>query len=125
MMSAISRPRRLFALCSPRTHLTASTMFDLPHPFGPTITVMPESKSKRVRSANDLKPNNSSRFSSTSRVLLPPASFRRPSGYGSSMVIGLAVGRSPVIRYSSGSSTIVPDRARFRASAFIRPTTSL
>ena len=46
-------------------------------------------------------------------------------GYGSSTVIGLAIGRSPAIWYSSGSSTIVPDRARFRASSLIRPTTSL
>ncbi len=34
-------PRRLLALCSPRTQLTPSRMFDLPHPFGPTTTAMP------------------------------------------------------------------------------------
>ena len=35
MTSAISLPRRLLTLCSPSTHLMASTTFDLPEPFGP------------------------------------------------------------------------------------------
>ena len=56
MTSVISAPRRLFARWSPRTHLSASTTFDLPHPLGPTIPVSEESKSNSVRSANDLKP---------------------------------------------------------------------
>ena len=57
--SAISRPRRLLTLCSPSTHLMASTMFDLPEPFGPTTTVMPGGNSNRVRSAKLLKPTSS------------------------------------------------------------------
>ena len=44
MTSAISLPRRLLTLCSPSTHLMASTMFDLPEPLGPTTTVMPGGK---------------------------------------------------------------------------------
>jgi len=36
--------------------LIASTTFDLPQPFGPMMAVMPSSKSKVIRSANDLNP---------------------------------------------------------------------
>ena len=57
--SAMSLPRRLLALCSPSTHLMASTMLDLPEPLGPTMTVMPGGNSKRVLSAKLLKPINS------------------------------------------------------------------
>ena len=35
MTSSIARPRRCLADCSPMTQRMASTMFDLPHPFGP------------------------------------------------------------------------------------------
>ncbi len=56
MTSAISLPRRLLALCSPSTHLMASTMLLLPEPLGPTTTVMPGGKSNRVLSAKLLKP---------------------------------------------------------------------
>jgi len=59
--SSIERPRRCLALCSPIDHLIASTTFDLPQPFGPTTPVMPSSKEKTTRSANDLKPEISMR----------------------------------------------------------------
>src|SRR4051812_45489252 len=61
--SAISPPRRLLADCSPSTQRTASTMFDLPLPFGPTTAVTPGGNSKTVLSAKLLKPTNSRRFS--------------------------------------------------------------
>ena len=54
--SDMSFPRKLFALCSPSTHLMASTMLDLPEPLGPTMTVIPSGNSKRVFSAKLLKP---------------------------------------------------------------------
>src|SRR5215212_7182020 len=63
MTSAISPPRRLLADCSPRIHRTASTTLLLPEPFGPTTPVTPGAKSKRVLSANDLKPMSSRRLS--------------------------------------------------------------
>src|SRR4051812_42558678 len=63
MTSAISPPRRLLADCSPRIHRTASTTLLLPEPFGPTTPVTPGEKSKRVLSANDLKPTSSRRLS--------------------------------------------------------------
>src|SRR3712207_7867546 len=40
----------------PRTQVRASTMLDFPDPLGPTITVMPGSSSRTVRSAKDLNP---------------------------------------------------------------------
>jgi len=58
--------RILFIDCSPKTHRSASAIFDLPLPLGPTIAVMPiffppsktplAEKSKTVLEANDLKP---------------------------------------------------------------------
>src|ERR1700676_2444694 len=62
MTSDISLPRRLLTLCSPSTHLIASTTFDLPEPFGPTTTVIPAGNSNRVLSAKLLKPTSSSAF---------------------------------------------------------------
>src|SRR5262249_29182341 len=63
MTSAISPPRRLLALCSPRIQRTASTMLLLPEPLGPTIAVMPSPKVKLVLSAKLLNPIRSSRLS--------------------------------------------------------------
>src|SRR3954471_8777013 len=60
--SSIASPRRLLADCSPSTHLNASTTFDFPHPFGPTIPVIGESNTNSVRSANDLNPLRTSFF---------------------------------------------------------------
>src|SRR5262245_17143353 len=71
MTSAISPPRRLLALCSPRIHLTASTTLLFPDPLGPTTAVSPGGKVNHVRSAKLLNPTNSSRLS-----------IRRPHGRG-------------------------------------------
>src|SRR2546427_2378166 len=49
-------PRSDFALCSPRAQRTDSEMLLLPHPFGPTIAVMPAVTLTVIFSANDLKP---------------------------------------------------------------------
>jgi len=48
--------RKLFELCSPRTQRKASTIFDFPDPFGPTIALIPLGNCKIVLSANDLNP---------------------------------------------------------------------
>jgi hypothetical protein len=48
MTSSILPPRRVLAPCSPITHASASTTFDLPEPFGPTTAVTPGSKAKMV-----------------------------------------------------------------------------
>ena len=54
--SRICCPRTAVGLCSPSAQRTASVMFDLPEPFGPTITLTPGEKVSRVRSGKDLKP---------------------------------------------------------------------
>ena len=41
MQSDMRSARSILWLCSPSTHETASTTFDLPHPFGPTMQVIP------------------------------------------------------------------------------------
>src|SRR5215203_4399717 len=56
MTSSIFPPRSVFAPCSPITQLRASTMLDLPEPFGPTTQVMPGSKFRVVADAKDLNP---------------------------------------------------------------------
>src|SRR6201987_3630616 len=56
MTSSILPPRRLLALCSPITQVSASTTFDFPDPLGPTTHVMPGSKRRVVGEAKDLKP---------------------------------------------------------------------
>src|SRR5689334_20492013 len=54
--SCIDCPRTASGDCSPSAHSTASVTFDLPEPFGPTITLTPGPNSSRVRSGNDLNP---------------------------------------------------------------------
>src|SRR6266508_170015 len=58
MTSAILRPRRSRAWTEPSTHLTASTMFVLPEPLGPTMAVTPPSNWISVCRAKVLKPSN-------------------------------------------------------------------
>jgi hypothetical protein len=55
--SAICPLRRLFTLCSPSTHFTASTTLLLPQPFGPTMHVIEELKPNSVLSAKLLNPS--------------------------------------------------------------------
>src|SRR6478609_8217135 len=73
--SSMFLPRRCFGLCSPRTQRIASTMFDLPQPFGPTTPVTPEGKSRTVRWGKDLNPTSSSCLI---RIPLPPPPPRFP-----------------------------------------------
>src|SRR5438105_72261 len=54
--SSARRVRRDRLDCSPRTHRTASAMFDLPLPLGPMTALTPGSKTKRVGSAKVLNP---------------------------------------------------------------------
>src|SRR5699024_7236793 len=58
MTSSILPPRRDFAPCSPITHDSASTTFDLPEPFGPTTHVIPGSSCRFVDEAKDLNPRS-------------------------------------------------------------------
>ncbi len=51
-------PRRDFIDCSPKTNRIASTIFDFPEPFGPTIAVTGELKETWLFLPNDLKPTS-------------------------------------------------------------------
>src|SRR3954469_22334141 len=81
--SSIALPRRCLALCSPMTHRMASTMLDLPHPFGPTTAVMGSGKVKIVRSTNDLNPQISSRLI---RISAAPRGVTIHDHYGHTVV---------------------------------------
>src|SRR5258705_11446323 len=72
--SSILPPRSDLAPCSPITHDRASTMLDLPEPFGPTAQVMPGSRRSVVAEAKDLKPRRVRLF----RDKLPPLSLPAP-----------------------------------------------
>src|SRR5215469_8015135 len=65
--SSILPPRSDFAPCSPMTQESASTMLDLPEPFGPTTQVMPGSSRRVVAEAKDLKPRRVRLFRYTYR----------------------------------------------------------
>jgi hypothetical protein len=56
--SSMALPRRCLADCSPMHHRMASTMLDLPQPFGPTTAVTDESMLMVARSQNDLNPDD-------------------------------------------------------------------
>src|SRR5215471_8941198 len=83
--SSILPPRRLLAPCSPITQANASTMFDLPDPFGPTRQVIPGSNRSEVAEAKDLNPRRVRLFTYTrglsSRPLVAPAA-QPPGGPG-------------------------------------------
>src|SRR5438445_91734 len=61
MTSSISPPRRRLAEVSPITQRSASTRFDLPQPFGPTMPVRPGSIASSAPSTKDLNPTRRSR----------------------------------------------------------------
>src|SRR5215831_17390153 len=72
MQSAMRSARKDLWLCSPSTQEMASTTFDLPQPFGPTIHVVPKPLNvTTVRSQNDLKPTIST-FRSLSNLSPSP-----------------------------------------------------
>ena len=60
MTSSMRSPRRLLALCSPRTHVMASMTLLLPQPLGPTMAVTPSSNTRLARSGKLLKPEMAS-----------------------------------------------------------------
>src|SRR5437660_2750949 len=71
MQSDIRSARSVLWLCSPSTHEIASTMLDLPHPFGPMMQLSPAPlKVRCVFSQNDLNPTNSTLRSLSKRPLM-------------------------------------------------------
>src|SRR5262252_1307002 len=69
--SSILPPRRLLTPCSPMTQAKASTMFDLPDPFGPTTQVIPGSNRSDVAEAKDLNPRRVRLFTYTRGLSSP------------------------------------------------------
>src|SRR5215471_89520 len=63
--SSILPPRMLLTPCSPMIQAKASTMFDLPDPFGPTTQVIPGSNLSDVAEAKDLNPRRVRLFTYT------------------------------------------------------------
>src|SRR5690242_3989489 len=76
--SSILPPRRLLAPCSPITQANASTMFDLPDPFGPTTQVIPGSNRSEVAEAKDLNPRRVRLFTYTRGLSSPRLMAPRP-----------------------------------------------
>src|SRR6202043_2878797 len=74
--SSILPPRRDLTPCSPMTQDRASTMLDLPEPFGPTTQVIPGSRRSVVAEANDLKPRRVRLFRYTNPLLSLHAPYR-------------------------------------------------
>src|SRR5580704_12125973 len=73
IQSAILSARSDLVLCSPSTQEMASTIFDLPHPFGPTMQLKPVPlKVRCVFSQKDLKPMSSTLRSLSKRPYPPP-----------------------------------------------------
>src|ERR1700741_2462205 len=79
MTSSILPPRRVLALCSPITQVSASTTLDLPEPLGPTTQVMPGSKRRVVADAKDLKPRRVRLLRCTRVLLLRRSAMSGPS----------------------------------------------
>ena len=67
MTSCMDSPRSSLALDSPSTQRTASMMFDLPQPFGPTTPTSWPGSRKLVGSAKDLKPESLMELRRTAR----------------------------------------------------------
>src|SRR5450830_2104908 len=76
MTSVIDSPRRFFAELSPITQRTASMMFDLPQPLGPTTAAMLLGKFTVVGSTKDLNPAS---LMHLSRTLRRPPTQRSPA----------------------------------------------
>src|ERR1700689_5188288 len=79
MQSDMRSARSILWLCSPSTHEIASTTLDLPHPFGPTMHVIPLPLNViGVFSQNDLKPRSSTLRSFSTRPSHGSLPMRHP-----------------------------------------------
>src|ERR1700684_886041 len=119
--SSILPPRSDLAPCSPITQDSASTMLDLPDPFGPTTQVMPGSRRSEVAEANDLKPRRVRllRYTCAPSSLLANTRLQapsRPAAHGTGNCGGIArrVGRigSVLARGEVGAGTPKRPQAR-------------
>src|SRR6266702_6834201 len=111
--SSILPPRRLLAPCSPITQAKASTMFDLPDPFGPTTQVIPGSNRSEVAEAKDLNPRRVRLFTYTRGLSSLRSWPRRHSRFG---VRGSPPGLTPRARRSRAQALGQPAFPHLTAS---------
>src|SRR4029077_839455 len=100
--SSILPPRRDLTPCSPMTQDRASTMLDLPEPFGPTTQVMPGSRRSVVAEANDLKPRSVRLFRYTNPLLSLHAPYRPGARQTGNAAEGAVPGDDTVTNGASG-----------------------
>src|SRR3989440_1560403 len=107
--SCIEEPRTASGDCSPIAHSTASVMFDLPEPLGPTTTLTPAPKSSCVRSGKDLKPFSVSDFRRTALGL------QRLHGGARRLLLGQLLAAT-----APGAELLAFDRRDDRVGAIVR-----
>src|SRR4051794_27101481 len=98
--SSISPPRKERAELSPMAQRSASTTFDLPQPFGPTMPVRPGRISITAGSAKLLKPTIRSRAKLTGTAALSGGPGHEPD--------------EPVVTQLAGTGLAVGDEGRGR-----------
>src|SRR4051812_24139173 len=69
--SSMPPARIALAEVAPITQRSASSRFDFPQPFGPTIPVSPGSMRNSVESTKDLKPERRSLWKCTAALIAP------------------------------------------------------
>ena len=112
---ARSAARSWLGGCEAIAHCSASAMFDLPEPFGPTTTATPRSKRSSIGSRNDLKPRrrralrctagprSSTRSSASRAAACSEAFFEGPSPVPMIVVAEHGGGReAAAVRWSGG-----------------------
>src|ERR1044072_2968084 len=102
-------PARIaLAELAPITQRRASSRFDLPQPFGPTMPVSPGSIRNSVGSTKDLKPERRRGWNCTeARALLPSALRRRGEGLGQQGEVPLAVVERAVDEEGGGAVDVL------------------
>src|SRR5436305_14886945 len=108
--SCMDEPRTASGDCSPIAHSTASVMFDLPEPLGPTTTLTPGPKTRWVRSGKDLKPFSVSDFRRTG-----PSALQRLHGDARGLLLGLLLA-APAPR----AQRLAADQRRHAEGALVR-----
>src|SRR5690606_5628327 len=98
--SVSESPRRRLAELSPMTQRTASMMFDLPQPFGPTMPVMLVGRCSTVGSTKDLKPASLIVERRMRRFSGRPGQGRRPRGVAHAPLMGSWGLSGPVAEHS-------------------------
>src|SRR5262249_24903004 len=113
--SCIEAPRIAPGLCSPSAQRTASVMFDLPEPLGPTMTLTTGENSSLARSGHDLNPFISIdlRYISLTLARTPDAAQRLLGG----LLLGHLLASAP----PPADALVVDDRGDFEPASVRGP----